>query len=381
MLRCRRWLSDFESTLLLLAVELLLLEVLLLELVLLLLLRLMELLTRLMLLELRLLLLLMMMVIMLRRRRRRRRTTDNRRLHIAGLDVLLVLMLAGVPFVLRVERHLDAAVAVILFRIRMDDRAQRCRSQRRRRRLGDVIRSGQIVVRQILFVLFVVVGIVVLLVVGGRRQGGHRIVDDKSVVFVLFVLDVEHAHLFLLLLLARQRCDQRLWLRQRFVALLDDDLDDRLGSFQVQRLMWLLLMIVGVRLLLVLLMLLLMLLVDLLLLVLIADVIGAVRIEIANVLIRIAAAAIKKRIASAAAIIAIIRIDGRVVIVGRWRKVRISGADALGDLLLRRAIVEVCRRLAVDDFDVAFGLVFGGGNRCDGECHAKLRMRKSKSNL
>lgn len=54
---------------------------------------------------------------------------------------------------------------------------------------------------------------------------------------IVLVLDVEHLHLLLLLVLAG--CEYWLWLGQfqRVVAVLDDDLDDRLRRFDVLRVM------------------------------------------------------------------------------------------------------------------------------------------------
>lgn len=55
--------------------------------------------------------------------------------------------------------------------------------------------------------------------------------NDESAVFVLVVFDVEDLNLFLLLL-AGSLID-RWWCRERFIVVLNDDLDDGLGRFGI----------------------------------------------------------------------------------------------------------------------------------------------------
>lgn len=112
------------------------------------------------------------------------------------LLVLLLQLMALLRFVFRSESHMDSAVAVEFLRIRSDNGTQ----------CGGLDGRGQgdnqwlllVVLRQFLFV------IVVLLVVGVGRKCSDRIIDDDTFVRVLLVLDVEHLHLLLLLLLARE---------------------------------------------------------------------------------------------------------------------------------------------------------------------------------
>lgn len=126
--------------------------------------------------------------------------------------------------VLGTEGDPNATVAVIFLRIRIDNCAKRsgllwrCRSHHDRLL---VQRCG-----------------IVLLFFALIRKGFQRrnwSVQHDAILLILMVLDVEYLHLFLLLLLVGKQRHLRV-VRGRFVALLDDNLDDRFRSFQVHRL-------------------------------------------------------------------------------------------------------------------------------------------------
>lgn len=118
---------------------------------------------------------------------------------------------------------MDSTVAVELLRVRSDDGAQRSgfngRGQCHYQRL-------LLVVLQLLLLV-----VIVLLVIGVRRKCRYRIVDDDTLMRVVFVLDVEDLHLLLLLLSVHD--DGFRGQFQRVVAVLDNDLDDRLGGLNV----------------------------------------------------------------------------------------------------------------------------------------------------
>lgn len=128
-------------------------------------------------------------------------------------------LMARLVLVLHAERDADATVAVVLLRVRVDHRPQRRRLERWAGRYDDRL-LGRI--------------LLLLALVRDGLDGRQRIVQHELPVrLVLVVLHVEHLHLLLLALLLRQDGLGVEW--QRIVALLDDDLDDRLRRLDVVR--------------------------------------------------------------------------------------------------------------------------------------------------
>lgn len=134
-----------------------------------------------------------------------------------NLVTLLVLVLST-------ERNSDSTVTVVLLGVRVDDGTQRGGLLRWSRSHHDRLLVQRCGIVLLFFAL-----------VRQRLQRRHRRVQNDSVLLVFVILDVKDLHLFLLLLLVGGQRDLGV-VRRRIVALLDDDLDDRLWSFQVDRL-------------------------------------------------------------------------------------------------------------------------------------------------
>lgn len=141
------------------------------------------------------------------------------------LLVLLLQLVALLGLVVRAESHMDSTVAVELFRIRPDDRAQGGGLDGRRQRHNQWL----LVVQRLFFV------VVILLVVLVGRKCRHWLIDDDTAMRIFLVFHVEDLHLFLLLLPRHLGQLDGLRNGQRIVAVLDDNLNDRLGRLDVLR--------------------------------------------------------------------------------------------------------------------------------------------------